>query len=1754
MGVIAKYKFDHNVYADLIPVFNDGYSGYSITDEVAEDGSYTIRTIECDTLPTMMRFGGNSLNDSEISNIDLSLLEVLDMNTSGLNVTSNMFRHCENLTSIACEWNVNNVTDAILMFDHCYKLQHLDVSKWNTTKFVNIYAMFRNCSLLSNIDVSNWNITNKVTSVYGIFEGCSSMTSVDITNWDLSNVTDIYFLFSRCEALKYVDLRNITSASIRNSSYFISACYNLTTLDISNLQIDNANVESFFGFITSLKYIKCNMPLTIQTISSQLPTRTSDDPGTIIYQGAETLSSEVITTLNSKGWNVVASPQLIAEYKYDSKIYKNLIPVFNEGYMGFVEDEEVDENGIVTRVIEHVELPKKMRFGQIWIDSATDSLNANRCKSLLEILDMNVSKIINVVAMFRICSNVTKINCDWSNLQATDLGGMFQHNYYLESLNLESLNTVQATNISNMFYDCIRLSLLDISNFNLDKVTQDISAFARTTSLTDIGMIYCDQSTINKVASLLPTDHNITIWVESDDILQYDQYAHITYKTQKVQDTVHLNSPLLKGDTIEVIDGKTYHVHRYGKVVLDGSEGWQIQNTYQENNTVCFMCSNLPYSKKAGELNFTNDRFINYRNYPLQTEIFKEGFSINTSSEYGRFAYIRLDISRLSVLTLDNFKQWLQANPTTVIYELATPYYELISEEPLELTLLDTTDNTINNNSILPSNMTIANKELSTIAIKPSTTYTLSFDKSNVDSEVTIDICGGQQITTVLNRIELTTPSELGSGIRFISSDGCIVSNVRLLEGILVENAIPKETFEGLKSSFDDGYIIGENLANEKEDYFYEETGNWGNSRIDFKRNLKANTTYTLVRKVSDIKYGLLNGVTFYDMAYYTDGTSKQDHNCWYGKDDWYISKYTPTKDVTHFVIIIGNDNSNNGDIRPRIVISDYMIFEGDHTHLSEAELMRYIEKGTSYYEEEDYNHVGKYKVQYKVTGKNKFDKNKELQAINYNFNSENHRVDFNDDYIKVKYGLYGGAVYLGSIGSFKKGTYTISCECYSETLDTPDIHIGYFVNDNWKHRQLYQISFNTWEKITYTFTLENDTDSLYLQFQASGSATKYNDLDFRVRNIQLEEGTVATEYEPYKEDIKTYYLSSPLLEGDTIEDVNGVATHVKRYGKVVLDGSENWNSFEINPYNHTNVNKVQLNFSHSFVYQTKCNNTPWYSNYPLRKLAYDTNSNIHFYFEPVLATFFIDKSITSLDDWKSRLKERPMELVCQLASPIYETISEESILLDSYTNGHLDLSNENIPIQKTEFRNFTKELAYLQPSTDYIVRFSSDNIGIAKVYLDSSVKEINVVKGINEVIITTPSTIVDNNIIIDGIGFNVSNVQVIADVIKDGDIKDFDYFKGLQSSFEDGLVTDENDENYGKYKVECKIVGKNKFDVNEIGRFIQSLDAGSYNNGVLTIKKSDILASTDLPINLKRNIPYTISFNYKDLGNAGRTEIQLVIYYEDGTRKMIRPYNLTGSSEGKVVYIINNTTLNKTIRFSYVASTALTEFTNIQIEEGTQATEYEPYKESIHTLYLNSPLLKGDKLVVHNGKLCHYHKMGMVVLDGSDDENWLISGKYVPFVVIHNVGLKPGGNFGHVTTKEKICTNTLQPNIITSKDETDSEKGIYVVGSGELNQIRIRLTDNDTVDSVKQWLQDNPTTVVYELAEPYYEPIEPQISQYSFSAVKDGDMEIITALPIEIDLTYRTDINGVSSIEEQIASIQESTDISNIIDEEVDE
>lgn len=141
--------------------------------------------------------------------------------------------------------------------------------------------------------------------------------------------------------------------------------------------------------------------------------------------------------------------------------------------------------------------------------------------------------------------------------------------------------------------------------------------------------------------------------------------------------TVELNQPLRElpngvKDTIE--NGVV--TRRVGEITYDGSsdENWALGVSYGEKY-VRFSTSapNLvtsPY--KVG--NVICDKFP-YRPY--------EDSSVSPDSEYiiagSGYIYVLIEKSRLSEPTAQGFKTWLQSNPITVCYELATPTTEQIT-------------------------------------------------------------------------------------------------------------------------------------------------------------------------------------------------------------------------------------------------------------------------------------------------------------------------------------------------------------------------------------------------------------------------------------------------------------------------------------------------------------------------------------------------------------------------------------------------------------------------------------------------------------------------------------------------------------------------------------------------------------------------------------------------------------------------------------------------------------------------------------------------------------------------------------------------------------------------------------------------------------------------------------------------------------------------------------------------------------------
>ena len=69
------------------------------------------------------------------------------------------------------------------MFDGCFKLKSIDVSKFNSSKCKDINHMFRDCNSITEINMFNWDMSSLQKDkdgffLYGIFDGCNNLKTI----------------------------------------------------------------------------------------------------------------------------------------------------------------------------------------------------------------------------------------------------------------------------------------------------------------------------------------------------------------------------------------------------------------------------------------------------------------------------------------------------------------------------------------------------------------------------------------------------------------------------------------------------------------------------------------------------------------------------------------------------------------------------------------------------------------------------------------------------------------------------------------------------------------------------------------------------------------------------------------------------------------------------------------------------------------------------------------------------------------------------------------------------------------------------------------------------------------------------------------------------------------------------------------------------------------------------------------------------------------------------------------------------------------------------------------------------------------------------------------------------------------------------------------------------------------------------------------------------------------------------------------
>ena len=228
----------------------------------------------------------------------------------------------------------------------------------------------------------------------------------------------------------------------------------------------------------------------------------------------------------------------------------------------------------------------------------------------------------------------------------------------------------------------------------------------------------------------------------------------------------------------------------------------------------------------------------------------------------------------------------------------------------------------------------------------------------------------------------------------------------------------------------------------------------------------------------------------------------------------------------------------------------------------------------------------------------------------------------------------------------------------------------------------------------------------------------------------------------------------------------------------------------------------------------------------------------------------------------------------------------------------------------------------------------------------------------------------------------------------------------------------------------------------------------------------------------------------------------------------------------------------------------------NVQIEQGNKATEYEPYKENNITFYINEPLrgtgTTKDRVYVKDDKVIVQRNCGGVTLDGSDDENWEMSSYTNTNTKIYTTrrgleDLMPSSSV--VSSNDSFITkvNSQWPEDfegLWTNNRVNTNAGMYP--QLNIRILKIKLQTQDVV-GFKQWLAQNPVTVVYQLLEPTYEEVEYNDTKLFIESFKNSTLFYNSNVPVTSKLYYSYSVPIVDTVA-QTANVTDQQD-SMIID-----
>ena len=379
-----------------------------------------------------------------------------------------------------------------------------------------------------------------------------------------------------------------------------------------------------------------------------------------------------------------------------------------------------------------------------------------------------------------------------------------------------------------------------------------------------------------------------------------------------------------------------------------------------------------------------------------------------------------------------------------------------------------------------------------------------------------------------------------------------------------------------------------------------------------------------------------------------------------------------------------------------------------------------------------------------------------------------------------------------------------------------------------------------------------------------------------------------------------------------------------------------------------------------------------------------------------------------------------------------------------------------------------------------------------------------------------------------DSIGGYIHNVEVLGNTVQD--LSNLADIKSVGELQEDGT-----------YKMSILSCGKNLFDISKV-------TLGYFNSGTPTSYTKGFYGW----VRVKPNTNYKIYFK------SNSTSFRPMVYEFAKDKTSVTKHHYNGTTfETDATYTITTTNSTSWISISQldVDNSNLDKW-QIQIEEGTQSTPYEPYQGNKCDILLPCQLEKvgdvSDRLYYDDVEKawCIEKNVGEVAFDGSSDESWASGGS----------GTTTTGRF-YITSPHAYADGIALSSRFVYKNGygLDNNNSIYVSSSGYITFYKtldsIVTTTKDT-SGFKTWLSQNPTLVKYQLATPQkiVLPLSTQIALNSFFGtthvyMESGEVEgtIKCKIPKSLGATVQSLNNKTDILSDRIEAIEGLKDSQNM-------